>query len=293
MIHGDNLNFVGREILHRMVGSVMTLMHFQCFGANGKRQQLGLGDIAQGGQIGMQRQGVVIDHDFGIQRHEMPLAIHRERVDLDEIRVVRGHRRDEPLRDPDELLERLTGEADLEGAVEQIVRILDAGHPGQVESLGQALSLISTVSLDPEPIPLDAKVALVGDRTLYYLLAAYDPDFLDQFRRTQGKVAQVFRTEADAQAAKAKIDGGQDFGVGDPGVVERTVDAAVPREYAVNHLFDLRGIGDVAGQHVEPVQLGRVRRRQRRHLAGLPPFRPRLHRGVPGQPRRSGRSSST
>jgi lon-related putative ATP-dependent protease len=52
----------------------------------------------------------------------------------------------------------------------------------RVESLGQALSLISTVSLEPEPIPLDVKVVLVGDRTLYYLLHAYDPDFPDLFK---------------------------------------------------------------------------------------------------------------
>ena len=38
-------------------------------------------------------------------------------------------------------------------------------------------SPISTQSLDPEPIPLDVRVVLVGDRELYYLLAADDPDF--------------------------------------------------------------------------------------------------------------------
>ncbi len=52
----------------------------------------------------------------------------------------------------------------------------------RVESLGQVLSLVSTVSLEPEPIPLDVKVVLVGDRTLYYLLHAYDPEFPDLFK---------------------------------------------------------------------------------------------------------------
>ena len=56
------------------------------------------------------------------------------------------------------------------------------GREIRVESLGQALSLISTVSLEPEPIPLDVKVVLVGDRTLYYLLYAYDPEFRDLFK---------------------------------------------------------------------------------------------------------------
>ncbi len=64
----------------------------------------------------------------------------------------------------------------------------------KIQSLGQIYSLVSTVSLEPEPIPLDIKVVLIGDRILYYLLHAYDPefkqlfkvmaDFDDQFNRT-------------------------------------------------------------------------------------------------------------
>ena len=52
----------------------------------------------------------------------------------------------------------------------------------RIESLAQALSLISTVSLDPEPIPLDVKVVLIGDRMLYYLLYSMDPDFSELFK---------------------------------------------------------------------------------------------------------------
>ena len=33
-----------------------------------------------------------------------------------------------------------------------------------IESLGQMLGLLSTVSLEPEPIPLDVKVVLMGER---------------------------------------------------------------------------------------------------------------------------------
>jgi lon-related putative ATP-dependent protease len=43
-------------------------------------------------------------------------------------------------------------------------------------------SPVSTQSLDPEPIPLDVRVVLVGDRELYYMLAAYDPDFPGIFK---------------------------------------------------------------------------------------------------------------
>ncbi len=60
-------------------------------------------------------------------------------------------------------------------------RALRAGEI-RIQSLGQSLSMIDTVSLDPEPVPLDVKIVLVGDRMLYYMLAAYDPDFLELFK---------------------------------------------------------------------------------------------------------------
>lgn len=51
-----------------------------------------------------------------------------------------------------------------------------------IESLGQAYSMISTVSLEPEPIPLDVKVVLIGERMLYYLLSSHDPEFNELFK---------------------------------------------------------------------------------------------------------------
>jgi len=52
----------------------------------------------------------------------------------------------------------------------------------KIQSLGQIYSLISTVSLEPEPIPLNIKVVLIGDRILYYLLHAYDNEFKQLFK---------------------------------------------------------------------------------------------------------------
>ncbi|PSQ76836.1 MAG: ATP-dependent protease [Bacteroidetes bacterium QH_7_62_13] len=46
----------------------------------------------------------------------------------------------------------------------------------RIESPGQALGLMRTVTLEPEAIPLDVKIVLVGERMLYYLLDALDPD---------------------------------------------------------------------------------------------------------------------
>lgn len=52
----------------------------------------------------------------------------------------------------------------------------------KIESLGEALSLISTVSLEPQPIPLQVKVVLLGDRMLYYFLYQFDPEFAELFK---------------------------------------------------------------------------------------------------------------
>jgi lon-related putative ATP-dependent protease len=52
----------------------------------------------------------------------------------------------------------------------------------KIESLGEMLSIVTTVSLEPEPIPLDIKVVLVGARRVYYLLCELDPDFAELFK---------------------------------------------------------------------------------------------------------------
>lgn len=62
----------------------------------------------------------------------------------------------------------------------------------RMEPLGHALGLISTVTLEPEPIPLSVKVVLIGERSLYYLLGALDPEFSQLF-----KVAADFEEDMD------------------------------------------------------------------------------------------------
>ncbi|HEY9052579.1 MAG TPA: ATP-binding protein, partial [Gammaproteobacteria bacterium] len=62
----------------------------------------------------------------------------------------------------------------------------------RIESLEQLLSLVSTISLQPEPIPIDIKVVLTGERILYYLLKEYDPEFGLLF-----KVAADFSEDID------------------------------------------------------------------------------------------------
>jgi lon-related putative ATP-dependent protease len=51
-----------------------------------------------------------------------------------------------------------------------------------IEDVARFIGLTTTVSLEPDPIPLDVKVVLFGDRILYYLLAALDPDVGQHFK---------------------------------------------------------------------------------------------------------------
>ena len=65
----------------------------------------------------------------------------------------------------------------------------------RLESIERMLSLVSTVSLEPEAIPLDVKVVLVGDRNLYHLLKTYDPEFNELFKATADFSESFDRTE--------------------------------------------------------------------------------------------------
>ncbi len=66
-------------------------------------------------------------------------------------------------------------------AWEALKRVLNTGRL-KIESLGQSYSMLSTVSLEPEPLSLDVKVVLVGERLIYYLLSAHDPEFPALFK---------------------------------------------------------------------------------------------------------------
>jgi lon-related putative ATP-dependent protease len=76
-------------------------------------------------------------------------------------------------------------------AWEGLKRVLES-HQIRIESLGDILSLTSTTSLEPKPIPLDVKIVLLGERLLYALLCEYDPEFGDLF-----KVAADFNDSID------------------------------------------------------------------------------------------------
>ncbi|WP_342643259.1 Lon protease family protein [Rhodoligotrophos ferricapiens] len=66
-------------------------------------------------------------------------------------------------------------------------------------SPGEQLGIISTVSLEPDPIPLDLKVVLIGDRVLYYMLASLDPEFGDLFKVEADFNEEIPRTPENMQ----------------------------------------------------------------------------------------------
>ncbi|MFZ2169477.1 MAG: ATP-binding protein [Methylococcaceae bacterium] len=84
-------------------------------------------------------------------------------------------------------------------AWETLKRTLYAGEI-RIESLERALSFISTSSLEPEPIPLDLKLILLGDPLIYYLLSAYDPEF-----------HALFKVAADFDESVSRVDSSQDY----------------------------------------------------------------------------------
>ncbi len=52
----------------------------------------------------------------------------------------------------------------------------------RIEDMAEQYRLIATVSLKPEPIPLECKIVLIGTPDLYYMLYQMDPDFRKYFK---------------------------------------------------------------------------------------------------------------
>jgi lon-related putative ATP-dependent protease len=62
----------------------------------------------------------------------------------------------------------------------------------RIESVSQLMNLTYSISLEPEAIPLNVKVIVLGSRLLYHQLRRYDPDFDELF-----KVVADFDEEID------------------------------------------------------------------------------------------------
>ncbi len=64
----------------------------------------------------------------------------------------------------------------------------------RMESPLEMLSLTATISLEPEPVPLNVKVILLGESSLYYLFAEHDPDFNELFKVSADFDDEIERT---------------------------------------------------------------------------------------------------
>jgi len=62
----------------------------------------------------------------------------------------------------------------------------------KISEVAQEMNIFSTVSIDPEPIPVSMKIILIGSPNIYYLLHSLDRDFQKQF-----KVMADFDTQMD------------------------------------------------------------------------------------------------
>jgi lon-related putative ATP-dependent protease len=67
-----------------------------------------------------------------------------------------------------------------------------------IESAAEHLGIASTISLEPDPIPLSVKVVLVGERLLYYMLTELDPDFQKLFKVQVDFEDEVVRSPENA-----------------------------------------------------------------------------------------------
>ena len=70
----------------------------------------------------------------------------------------------------------------------------------RIESLGQVFGFTSMLPLEPEPMPLDLKVVLIGERILYYLLKEYDPEFEELFKVGADFESDVARNEPNTRS---------------------------------------------------------------------------------------------
>ena len=68
-----------------------------------------------------------------------------------------------------------------------------------MEDIAQQMGFATTATLDPEPIPFKAKIVLIGEPFIYYLLYSQDPDFQELFKVKADFDTVVDRTPENEQ----------------------------------------------------------------------------------------------
>ena len=153
----------------------------------------------------------------------------------------------------------------------------------RIESISDMYGLASTVSLEPEPIALDIKVVLFGERIYYYLLQAYDPDFKKLFRvaadfeetidRSEGNsglfvrlIATVARQNKllplDREAVSCTVEQASRR-AGDAKKISSNLDATIDLLSEADYLARKAGRGVIGGEDVERAHAAQRRRADR------------------------------
>jgi lon-related putative ATP-dependent protease len=88
-------------------------------------------------------------------------------------------------------------------ALKRAIKTKEVGIEDPLEQLG----LMPSQGLRPEPVPVNVKVVLIGDRLLYQALSTYDEDFWETFRVKADFDYQIDRTKENMMAFAAFIAG--------------------------------------------------------------------------------------
>ncbi len=150
----------------------------------------------------------------------------------------------------------------------------------RIESPLAAMGVLATQTLEPEPVPLDVKVALLGDRQLYYLLSQLDPEFPDLFKIVADFDDEIETADAGIEAFGRQVAGlaaAQGFRPLEPaaiaacledalrraGDVERLsadIDSIVDLLREADHIAGQAGASTIGGDHVHAAIEARERR---------------------------------
>lgn len=165
---------------------------------------------------------------------------------------------------------------------EEIKRALQANEI-RIHGLTEALGFVNTVTLQPQPVPLDVKVVLLGDPTIYYLLSQSDPDFAELFKvaadfddqvpRNHGNTARYARMIDDTARREGLRPLSRDATAR---VIERAARIAADSErltlrlraiddllYEADYWAGVDGNGEIAARDVERAIDGQTRRADR------------------------------
>lgn len=74
-----------------------------------------------------------------------------------------------------------------------------------IEDISERMGYVTIKTLTPEPIPLTAKILLIGDPYLYFVLYAGDPEFKELFKVKADFDTRLDRTDKNLQAYAAVI----------------------------------------------------------------------------------------